>query len=196
VLLKDERFGAIVLEAIAESVRIRKTITGFGNLSGLAGNDWIDETPKMNALGVYACLTAATVISVLVSLSADLRIRLIRTPMVILSYVLLVVLFFLDPWWRVLAIWGFAGLATGLFCFAVDRFWTRQGHGLQPELPQSSNAWLIPLGLLGWPDMLPQAVEFSQFDHRVVCTSSNTAIPSGSPILRHTAGQRGYHVSN
>jgi hypothetical protein len=34
VLLKDERFGAIVLEAIAESVRIRKTITGFGNLSG------------------------------------------------------------------------------------------------------------------------------------------------------------------
>ena len=150
----------------------------------------------MNALGVYACLTAATVISVLVSLSADLRIRLIRTPMVILSYVLLVVLFFLDPWWRVLAIWGFAGLATGLFCFAVDRFWTRQGHDLQPELPQSNNAWLIPLGLLGWPDMLPQAVEFFQFDHRVVCTSSSTAIPSGSPILRHTAGQRGYHVSN
>jgi hypothetical protein len=150
----------------------------------------------MNALGIYVCLTAATAISVLVSLSADLRIRLIRTPTVILSYVLLVVLFFLDPWWRVLAIWGFAGLATGVFCFAVDRFWTWQGHDLQPELPQSNNAWLIPMGLLGWPDMLPQAVEFAQFNHRVTSSPSNSAIHSDSLILRRTASQRGHHVPN
>lgn len=121
----------------------------------------------MNALGVYICLLAATVISVLISLSASPCIRAIRSVTVLLSYVLLVALFVLDPWWRVLAISGGVGLATGLLCFAVDRFWNQRGRKLQPELPASNHAWLIPLGIIGWPDMLPQLIEFALFDYRV-----------------------------
>lgn len=129
----------------------------------------------MNALDVYVCLLAATVISVLVSLSASPCIRAIRSVTVLLSYVLLVALFVLDPWWRVVAVSGGVGLATGLCCFAVDRFWNQRGHRLQPELPVSNHAWLIPLGIIGWPDMLPQVLEFALLDHRVFSTPSHIA---------------------
>lgn len=118
-------------------------------------------------LYLYLGLGVATVISLLVSLSSHRHVRMIRNATILFTYVLFIALFFVEPWWRVLAVWSLVGLFTGLICFMVDCMWTRRGRTRQVELPYPTNWWLIPMGLLGWPDMLPQALEMALFDHRL-----------------------------
>lgn len=119
----------------------------------------------MKAVDLYLCLAVATAVSVLVSLSAHRRVRLIRNATVLLSYIVLVLLFLVEPWWRVVAVWGLAGLLIGTLCFCVDCIWNRCSRAQCLDLPAPSNWWLVPLGLLGWPDMLPQILELLRFDH-------------------------------
>lgn len=121
----------------------------------------------MTAVDLYLALGVATGISVLVSLSAWRQVRMIRNATVLLSYVLLVALFFVDPWWRILAVWSLAGLVTGLVCFMIDRSWNRQARESQADYSPLAHWRLILLGLLGWPDMLPHMLEMVAHDFRV-----------------------------
>jgi hypothetical protein len=121
----------------------------------------------MTAVDLYLALGVATGISVLVSLSARWQARMIRNATVLLSYVLFVALFFVDPWWRILAVWCLAGLVTGLICFMIDRSWNRQARESQADYSPLALWQLIPLGLLGWPDMLPHMLEMAAQDFRV-----------------------------
>ncbi len=119
----------------------------------------------MKAVDLYLCLAVATAVSVLVSLSVHRRVRLIRNATVLLSYIVLVLLFLVEPWWRIVAVWGLAGLLVGVFCFGIDCVWNHRSRFQEVIPPASANWWIIPLGLLGWPDMLPQTLELLRFDH-------------------------------
>jgi hypothetical protein len=121
----------------------------------------------MEAVFLYLGLLAAILLSNLLAQASVRPICRLRNLPVVASYVVLVALFFFDPWWRVLTVWCLIGLAAGTICWLADRAWLRRGRELQPELSWPNNWWLIPLGLVAWPDMLSQTAELAAFNRRV-----------------------------
>jgi hypothetical protein len=123
----------------------------------------------MEAKVLYLSQAGLVILGCLVSLSASLPARLVRTIAILGCYFLLVPLCFVDPIWRVVLVWVVASLSSGLIVLAYDTWSTRRaaagpwGH----LADRTSHWWLVPLGLLGWPDMLAQTLELAVRQWRV-----------------------------
>jgi Zn-dependent protease with chaperone function len=124
------------------------------------------KTPRMEAASLYWMLAGATCTSVLVAPMPWEPVRLVRHVTGLASYLLLIGLVFLDPLWRVLSIWGSAALVTGTICYAYERWTIRRAvRGPFAEAAEKQNHWwLVPVALLGWPDMLPYVIEAAILD--------------------------------
>ncbi len=123
----------------------------------------------MDAKFLYLSQAGLVVLSCLVSLSASLAARLVRAIAILGCYFLLLPLCLVDPIWRVLLIWTIASLSSGLIVLGYDTWSTREAAGGPWEhlVDRTSHWWLVPLGLLGWPDMLAQTLEFAARQWRV-----------------------------
>jgi hypothetical protein len=123
----------------------------------------------MEAKFLYLLLAGLVVLGCLFSLSASLPARLTRATAILGCYAVLVLLFFVDPPWRVALVWVVASLSSGLIVLTYDTWITRRamagpwGH----LADRTSHWWLVPLGLLGWPDMLAQTLELAVRQWRV-----------------------------
>ena len=123
----------------------------------------------MEAKILYLSLAGLVAVGCLASLSASLPARLVRTIAILGCYLLLVPLCFVEPIWRVVLVWVVASFSSGLIVLAFDTWSTRRvtagpwGH----LADRTSHWWLVPLGLLGWPDMLAQTLELAVRQWRV-----------------------------
>ena len=123
----------------------------------------------MEAKFLYLSLAGLVVLGCLASLTASLPARLVRTIAILGCYALLVPLCFVDPIWRVVLVWVVASLSSGLIALGYDTWSTRRmtagpwGH----LADRTSHSWLVPLGLLGWPDILAQTLELAVRQRRV-----------------------------
>jgi hypothetical protein len=123
----------------------------------------------MEAKFLYLSQAGLVVLGCLFSLSASLPARLVRAIAILGCYFILVPLCFADPPWRVALVWVIASLASGLIVLTYDAWSTRRaaagpwGH----LADRTSHWWLVPLGLLGWPDMLAQTLELAVRQRRV-----------------------------
>ena len=93
------------------------------------------------------------------SLANSWQVRSWRNLGILACYVLALVFLFVAGWRAALGTWTVFGLAGGLIYFVWDVFqWLRTASGAdKPEVQLST----IPLGLLGWPIMAPEAVEYA-----------------------------------
>jgi hypothetical protein len=123
----------------------------------------------MEAKFLYLSQAGLVVLGCLVSLSPSLTARLLRASTILGCYVLLLPLCFVDLIWRVALVWVVASFSSGLIVLAYDTWSTRRaaagpwGH----LADRTSHWWLVPLGLLGWPDMLAQTLELAVRQWRV-----------------------------
>ena len=120
-------------------------------------------TVAMEPRTLYALLVASCVAGCLLAMVDWDPARRVRNLTVLACYFLLIPLLMKDPAWRVACVWAACGLATGLACYVAHVLWVRSArHGPHAALADRDNPWwLIPLGLLGWPDMLAQTIEFA-----------------------------------
>jgi hypothetical protein len=123
----------------------------------------------MEAKFLYLSQAGLVVLGCLVSLSTSLTARLARTIAILGCYFLLLPLCFVDSLWRVLLVWVAASFSSGLVVLAYDAWSTRRAAaGPRGHLAdRTSHWWLVPLGLLGWPDMLAQTLELAVRQWRV-----------------------------
>jgi hypothetical protein len=126
----------------------------------------------MEAKFLYLSQAGLVVLGSLVSLSASLTARLVRMIAILGCYFLLVPLCFADPPWRVALVWVVAGLSSGLVVLAYDTWCIRRAAAgpVGYLADRTSHWWLVPLGLLGWPDMLAQTLELAVRQWRVFGT--------------------------
>jgi hypothetical protein len=123
----------------------------------------------MEAKFLYLLQAGLVVLGCLFSLSGSLAARLARSAAILGCYVVLVWLCFVDPIWRVVLIWIAASLSSGVMVWMFDIWMTRRAAaGPWGHLADRTSHWrLVPLGLLGWPDMLAQTVELAVREWRV-----------------------------
>ena len=118
----------------------------------------------MEARFLYLSQAGLALLGCLFSLSLALPARLLRLLAILGCYVLLVPLCFADPPWRVALVWVLASIASGLVVLGYDAWSTRRaaaGPSAAHLVDRTSHWWLVPLGLLGWPDMLAQTLELA-----------------------------------
>jgi hypothetical protein len=123
----------------------------------------------MEAKFLYLSQAGLVALGCLFSLSPSLSARLLRMTAILGCYALLVPLFFVDPAWRVVLVWVVASFASGLLVLAYD-IWCCRRAAAGPAghlADRTSHWWLVPLGLLGWPDMLAQTLELAVRQRRV-----------------------------
>ena len=123
----------------------------------------------MEAKFLYLSLAGLVVLGCLFSLSDSVAARLVRAVSILSCYAIVVPLCFVDSLGRVALVWVAASLSSGLVTLACDTWLTRRAAaGPRGDLAERiSHWWLVPLGLLGWPDMLAQGLELAVRQRRV-----------------------------
>ena len=123
----------------------------------------------MEAKFLYLSQAGLVVLGCLFSLSDSVAARLVRAFSIVSCYALLVPLCFVDSLWRVALVWVAASLSSGLITLVCDTWLTRRAiAGPRGDLADRiSHWWLVPLGLMGWPDMLAQCLELAVRQRRV-----------------------------
>lgn len=123
-------------------------------------------------------LGSAATWAVLFSLFNGSRLRAWRNLGLLAGYVLGVVMAFTQPWPVTLGTWGIFGVSSGIL-YAAYESWAERTLGIQRLTP-------VVHGLVLWPIMLPEAVEYWLADLGVLRPPSNppgttTGVPPVSP---------------
>ncbi|MEO8429174.1 MAG: hypothetical protein ABI651_18955 [Verrucomicrobiota bacterium] len=103
-------------------------------------------------------LAAVVVLNIIASLFMSPAIQMLRMPLILSAYVIGVVVFFKLGVWRALALWCGIGIVSGLLDWSYE-FWSAR----RSEEPDTKMPSLVKAvhGLLAWPIMLPEVIEYS-----------------------------------
>jgi hypothetical protein len=112
---------------------------------------------KNPTLWLFA-LAGVVLLNIIASLFTSPAIRMFRTPLILAAYIIAIVLFFKLGVWRALALWCGIGVASGLLYWGYE-FWSAR-RSKEPDTRMPSLATVVH-GLLVWPIMLPEVIEYS-----------------------------------
>ena len=112
---------------------------------------------KNPTLWLFA-LASVVLLSIITSLFTSPAIRLFRTPLILVAYIIAIVLFFKLGVWRAFALLCGIGIASGLLYWGYE-FWSAR-RSKEPDTKTPSLA-TVAHGLFVWPIMLPEVIEYS-----------------------------------
>lgn len=117
------------------------------------------------------CLVVAVAWTTLFSMTIKQPVRGFRNIGILASYVLLVVMLFRLPIISALVTWIIFGICGGLMYFVYDLFsWARTKEASAE--PRGPRVAVLLHGLVGWPVMIPEAIEYLLADLGVLRTTS------------------------